>query len=77
MAHDLFNMRLLSHNMLNGYPNIGEGMAIQTTPGGRRIMWLAHESIIDFTAVDVTDPREPVVIAQQPLPHPRKQQLLR
>lgn len=71
MAHDMWNMRLLSHNLLNGYPNIGEGMAIQATKDGRRIMWLAHESVVDFTAVDVTDPREPVVILQQMLPHPR------
>ena len=71
MAHDIWNMRLLSHNLLNGYPNIGEGMAIQATKDGRRIMWLAHESVVDFTAVDVTDPREPVVILQQMLPHPK------
>ena len=53
MAHDLFNMRLVSHNLLQGYPNIGEGMAIQVTSDNRRIMWLAHESAVDFTAVDV------------------------
>ena len=71
MAHDLWNMRLISHTLLNGYPNIGEGMAIQQTSDGRRIMWLAHESVIDFTAVDVTDPREPVVVLQRELPHPK------
>ena len=71
MAHDISNMRLISHNMLNGYPNIGEGMAIQATKDGRRIMWLAHESIIDYTAVDVSDVTEPVVITQRELPHPK------
>jgi hypothetical protein len=69
MAHELSNMRLISHSMLDGYPNIGEGMAIQQTSDGRRIMWLAHESVIDFTAVDVTDIKEPKVILQQELPH--------
>ena len=69
MAHELWNMRLISHNLLDGYPNIGEGLAIQQTNDGRRIMWLAHESVIDYTAVDVTDVSEPVVIAQKELPH--------
>jgi hypothetical protein len=70
MAHEISNMRLLSHNNLDGYPNIGEGMAIHVTKDGRRIMWLAHESVIDFTAVDVTDPREQKVVFQKALPHP-------
>ena len=26
---EIKNMRLISHSMLDGYPNIGEGMAIQ------------------------------------------------
>ena len=71
MAHELWNMRLISHSMLNGYPNIGEGMAIQQTADGRRIMWLAHESVIDYTAVDVSDVAEPVVVTQKELPHPQ------
>ena len=71
MANDLWNMRLISHHLLNGYPNIGEGMAIQQTADGRRIMWLAHESVIDFTTVDVTDLKNPAVVTQQELPHPR------
>lgn len=62
-------MRLLSHSLLNGYPNLGEGMAIQQAPDGRRIMWLAHENTMDYTAVDVTDPAKPSVIVQQMLPH--------
>jgi hypothetical protein len=63
-------MRLLSHDNLDGNPNVGEGMAIHVTKDGRRIMWLAHESVIDFTAVDVTDPREQKVVLQRALPHP-------
>ncbi len=70
MAHEISNMRLLSHNNLDGYPNIGEGMAIHVTKDGRRIMWLAHETVIDFTAVDVTDPREQKVVFLKALPHP-------
>ena len=70
MPHELSNMRLLSHNDLDGNPNIGEGMAIHVTKDGRRIMWLAHESVIDFTAVDVTDPRKQMVVLQRELPHP-------
>ena len=71
MAHDLHNMRLLAHDDLLGFGNIGEGMAIQQAPDGRRIMWLAHESHKDFTAEDVSDPREPHVILQTDLPHPQ------
>jgi hypothetical protein len=70
MPHELKNMKLISQNLLNGYPNIGEGMAIQETADGKRIMWLAHEAVVDYTAVDVTDPQEPVVITQSLLPHP-------
>ena len=70
MAHQMHNMRLLGHDGLAGFGNIGEGMAIQQTGDGRRIMWLAHESHKDFTAVDVTDPRAPSVILQTDLPHP-------
>jgi len=64
------NMRLLSHNDLGGFGNVGEGMAIQLARDGRRILWLGHESAPkNFTAVDVTDPRKPSVILQTDLPH--------
>ena len=39
-----FNMRLLAHHELQGFGGIGEGMALQQTRGGRRILWLAHEA---------------------------------
>jgi hypothetical protein len=63
-------MRLLAHHGLNGAGNCGEGMAIQLTRGGRRVLWLAHESPPrNVTAVDVTDPRKPSVVFQSDLPH--------
>jgi hypothetical protein len=64
------NMRLLAHHELQGFGGIGEGMAMQLAPDGRRILWLAHESAPkNFTGVDVTDPRAPRVVAQTELPH--------
>ena len=69
MAHEISNMRVLGHNTLAGFGNIGEGMAIQQAPDGRRIMWLAHESLKNFTGVDVSDPREPTVVVQTDLLH--------
>jgi hypothetical protein len=63
-------MRLLSHDTLNGFGNIGEGMSLQLASHGRRVLWLAHESgPIDFTAVDVTNPASPKVVAQTELTH--------
>ena len=63
-------MKLLSQNTLNGYGGMGEGMAMQRTGDGRRVLWLAHESAPkNFTAVDVSDPRSPKVVAQTDLPH--------
>jgi hypothetical protein len=49
---------------------MGEGMSLQLARDGRRVLWLAHESAPkNFTAVDVSDPRAPQVIAQTDLPH--------
>ncbi|OAI52713.1 hypothetical protein AYO46_04955 [Betaproteobacteria bacterium SCGC AG-212-J23] len=63
-------MKLLSQNTLNGHGGMGEGMSLQLARDGRRILWLAHESAPkNFTAVDVTDPRQPKVVAQTDLPH--------
>ncbi|MBI4014153.1 MAG: hypothetical protein HY359_17680, partial [Candidatus Rokubacteria bacterium] len=59
------NMRLLAHHELGGFGNCGEGMAIQLTRDGRRVLWLAHESPPkSVTAVDVTEPRKPAVVLQ-------------
>jgi hypothetical protein len=66
------NMRLLSQHALGGFGNCGEGLAIQVTKNRRRILWIAHESAPkNVTAVDVSDPRKPAMIAQLALPHER------
>src|SRR5438105_14884462 len=66
------NMKLLSQHTLNGYGGMGEGMSLQLARGGRRVLWLAHESAPkNFTAVDVTDPKKPKVVVQTDLPHAR------
>ena len=52
--------------------NGGEGMGLQQTKDGRRFMYIAHESAPkNFTVVEVTDPREPLVVCQTDLPHDR------
>ncbi|HEX7888381.1 MAG TPA: hypothetical protein VF522_03390 [Ramlibacter sp.] len=64
------NMKLLAHHELEGYGGLGEGMAMQVTGDGRRILWLAHEAAPkNFSGVDVTDPRNPKLIVQTELPH--------
>ena len=63
-------MKLLAQHTLNGFGGMGEGMSMQLARGGRRILWLAHESAPkNFSAVDVTDPRAPKVVVQTDLPH--------
>jgi len=64
------NMKLLAHNDLSGFGGMGEGISMQVTSNGRRILWLAHESAPkNFTGVDVTDPKNPRMIVQTELPH--------
>ena len=64
-----WNFNLLAHHELNGFGGMGEGMAVQMAKDGRRILWLAHESAPkNFTGVDVSDPRNPKVVAQVDLP---------
>lgn len=63
-------MRLLSQDTLGGFGGVGEGIAMQCLPDGRRVLWLAHEGAPkNFTAVDVSDPRHPRVLVQTDLPH--------
>jgi len=70
MTESAFNMKLLAHDELGGFGNVGEGMSLQLAKGGRRILWLAHESAPkNFSAVDVSNPRRPKVILQKDLPH--------
>ena len=69
-AAEAKNLRLLGQHDLNGFGNGGEGLALQATRDGRRILYIAHESApINFTGVDVTDPREPSVVVQTQLAH--------
>jgi hypothetical protein len=63
-------MKLVSHDNLNGFGNMGEGIALQLAKDGRRILWLAHECAPkNFTGVDVTDPKKPKIVVQTDLPH--------
>jgi len=63
-------MRLLAQHDLDGHGNGGEGMALQLTADGRRLLYIAHESApIDFSVLDVTDPRQPRLLLQRRLPH--------
>ena len=65
----ILNFKLLGHHELDGFGGIGEGMSIQIAKDGRRILWLAHESAPkNFTAVDVSDPRNLKIVARQDLP---------
>lgn len=64
------NMKLLAHHELGGHGGLGEGISMQLTGDGRRILWLAHEAAPkNFSGVDVTDPRNPKLIVQTDLPH--------
>ena len=36
------NMKLLAHHPLDGFGNIGEGLALQKARDKRRVLWLAH-----------------------------------
>ncbi len=64
------NFRQLAHHQLDRFGGISEGAAsIQIAKDGRRILWLAHESAPkNFTAVDVSDPRAPKIVARRDLP---------
>src|ERR1700738_3604274 len=65
----IWNFRQLAHHELDGFGGIGEGMSIQIAKDGRRILWLARESPPkNFTAVDISDPRSPKIVARADLP---------
>ena len=67
---EIKGLKLLGHHNLGGFGNGGEGLAIQTTRDGRRLMYFAHECAPkDFTVIDVTNPRKLHVVAQTNLPH--------
>jgi len=68
----IWNFRQLAHHSLDGFGGMGEGMSMQLTKDGRRILWMAHESAPkNYTAVDVTDPRTLKIVARADLPHNR------
>ena len=70
MKDEGYGLRLIGHDTLQGFGGIGEGMSLQMTKDGRRILWLAHESAPkNFTGVDVTDPLKPKMVVQTELPH--------
>ena len=65
-----FNMKLLAQHEMEGFGGMGEGINMQMAKDGRRIIWMAHESAPkNFTALDVTDPRNPKFVIQTDLPH--------
>ena len=37
------NMKLLAHNTLDGFGGVGEGMSLQVTNKGRRILGIAQK----------------------------------
>jgi len=65
------NMRIIGHNDLGKYGDCGEGIQIHVGKNGRRTLFLAHLNAPgDFSAVDVTDPRDPRVVYSQELVNP-------
>lgn len=64
-----WNFEILAHHELDGFGGMGEGLSIQIAKDGRRILWMAHESAPkNFTAIDVSDPRNPRLVVQTELP---------
>lgn len=64
------NLKLLAHHLAGGAPNLGEGMAMKMTRAGRRILYIAHEyGPATFSVFDVTEPRDPKLLWQLPIPH--------
>jgi hypothetical protein len=67
-AAEASNMQIIGHSDLNGAGKGGEGLALRQYPNGQRVLFLAHESApMCFTAIDVTKPEDPKVIAQVPV----------
>ena len=64
------NLKLLAQHDAGGAPNLGEGIAITIMPDGRRILYVAHEyQPAAFSIFDVTEPRDPKLVWQLPVPH--------
>jgi hypothetical protein len=72
MAIEISGFTPLSHDSMLGFGAVGEGMSMQTSRDGRRMIWIAHEGPPkNFTGIDVSDPRRPKVVVQTDLPHGR------
>jgi hypothetical protein len=70
-APEARNMVLVAQNDLGGNGDGGEGLALQLFPGGRKILYLAHEAPARcFSVVDVTTPEKPLLLNQLPSPVP-------
>ncbi|HLI25796.1 MAG TPA: hypothetical protein VKZ60_01910 [Chloroflexota bacterium] len=70
MTLEASNLRLIGHHDCN-QGAMGEGIAIQQLPNGRRIAYLAHESgEMGISIVDVTNPRDPGLLLQIPHENP-------
>ena len=66
-----YNLKLLAQHTAGGAPNLGEGMAMKIKDG-RRYMYIEHEhGPAAFSIFDVTEPSEPKMLWQLPLPHRR------
>lgn len=62
-------LRLLGRNDLAGRGQCGEGTSLYVS-GGRRFLYVAHErGPVNFSILDVSDPRSPRLIGQVELPH--------
>ncbi|HLH27003.1 MAG TPA: hypothetical protein VK066_31150 [Chloroflexota bacterium] len=72
MPAEARDFALLAHHDLAGAGNGGEGLVLQRRPDGRRIFYVAHESAPQAVSIlDVTDPRQPALLCQLPVEHPR------
>ncbi len=67
-AAEASNMAIIGRSDLGGVGKGGEGLALQTYAGGRRVLFLAHESgPACFSVLDVTRPEAPTLITQVPV----------
>jgi hypothetical protein len=63
------NLKLLAQHDAGGAPNLGEGMAMKIS-NGRRYLYIAHEhGPASFSIFDATEPSDPKLLWQLPLPH--------
>ncbi|HXC27043.1 MAG TPA: hypothetical protein VNV38_03740 [Stellaceae bacterium] len=62
------NMEIIGRNDLGGAGKGGEGLALTQYAGGKRVLFLAHESApMCVSILDVTDPTKPTIIKQIPV----------